>query len=61
MPANDRTSNWAYLGMAALAWNLKAWFALLMPARECGFQPLKLESWGGQEPDPSSLIRPSSI
>jgi hypothetical protein len=32
MPVNDLVSNWAYLVMAALAWNLKAWLALLLPA-----------------------------
>jgi hypothetical protein len=25
------TRNWAYMVMAALGWNLKAWFALLLP------------------------------
>ena len=24
-------SNWAYMVMTALAWNLKAWWALLLP------------------------------
>lgn len=43
MPVNDRTSNWAYLVMAALAWNLKAWFALLVPHRERGLELLKME------------------
>jgi hypothetical protein len=28
---DNLTSNWAYMVMAALAWNLKAWFALLIP------------------------------
>ena len=31
MPADNLLSNWAYMVMAALAWTLKAWFALLMP------------------------------
>ncbi len=26
----DLVSNWAYMVMAALAWNLKSWFALMM-------------------------------
>jgi hypothetical protein len=29
MPVNDLVSNWAYMVMAALAWSLKAWFALI--------------------------------
>jgi hypothetical protein len=31
MPVDDLLSNWAYLVMAALAWSLKAWSALLLP------------------------------
>lgn len=31
MPVDDLNSNWAYMVMAALAWSLKAWFALLTP------------------------------
>jgi len=30
-PLNTLAANWAYMVMAALAWNLKAWFALLLP------------------------------
>jgi uncharacterized cysteine cluster protein YcgN (CxxCxxCC family) len=33
-PVDSLLSNWAYMVMASLAWNLKAWFALLMPV--CG-------------------------
>ncbi len=29
--SDNLTSNWAYMVMTALAWNLKAWFALLIP------------------------------
>lgn len=29
MPVNDLNANWAYMVMASLAWNLKAWFALI--------------------------------
>jgi hypothetical protein len=43
MPVNDLESNWAYMVMAALGWNLKAWFALLMPERERGLELLKME------------------
>ena len=31
MPVDNLVSNWAYMVMAALAWNLKAWYALLLP------------------------------
>jgi hypothetical protein len=30
-PVNTLDANWAYMVMAALAWNLKAWAALLLP------------------------------
>ncbi len=30
-PVDDLTSNWAYMVMTALAWDLKAWWALLLP------------------------------
>jgi hypothetical protein len=30
-PLDNLESNWAYMLMTALAWNLKAWFALMLP------------------------------
>ena len=30
LPMYDLVSNWAYMVMAALAWNLKSWFAMMM-------------------------------
>jgi Transposase DDE domain group 1 len=30
-PVDTLTSNWAYMVMTALAWNLKAWWALMLP------------------------------
>ncbi len=32
-PLDNLTSNWAYMVIASLAWNLKAWAALLVPTR----------------------------
>ena len=43
IPVNDLNSNWAYMVMAALAWNLKAWFALLVPNRDNGLELLRME------------------
>ena len=43
MPVNDLNSNWAYMVMAALAWNLKAWFGLMVPNRERGLELVKME------------------
>jgi len=31
LPVDNLASNWAYMVMACLAWNLKAWYALLLP------------------------------
>ena len=43
MPVADLVSNWAYMVIAALAWNLKAWYGLLMPNRERGSEVVKME------------------
>lgn len=43
MPVDDLESNWAYMVMTALAWNLKAWFGLLMPERSRGAEVVKME------------------
>ena len=43
MPVDDLLSNWAYMVMAALAWNLKAWYGLLTPNRERGIELVKME------------------
>jgi hypothetical protein len=46
MPVDDLVSNWAYMVMAALAWNVKAWFSLLVPERENGLELLRMEFRG---------------
>ncbi len=43
LPVRDLVSNWAYMVIAALAWNLKAWFGLLMPNSSRGAQIVKME------------------
>lgn len=43
MPVNDLLSNWAYMVIAALAWNLKAWYGLLVPSRERGLELVRME------------------
>ncbi len=43
MPVNDLVSNWAYMVMAALAWNLKAWYGLLVPDRQRGLELVRME------------------
>ncbi len=36
-------SDWAYMVMAAIAWNAKAWYGLLMPERERGMELVTME------------------
>jgi hypothetical protein len=43
MPVDDLVSNGAYMVMAALAWNLKAWHGLLVPDRERGLELVRME------------------
>ena len=43
MPVDDLVSNWAYMTMASLAWNLKAWYGLLVPERERGLELVRME------------------
>lgn len=43
MPVNDLLRNWAYMVMAAITWNAKAWYGLLMPKRERGMELVKME------------------
>ena len=38
-PVNTLCANWAYMTMAALAWTLKAWCALLLPVTPRWAQP----------------------
>lgn len=43
MPVDNLLSNGAYMVMSALAWNLKAWFGLLMPHRKQGWEVVRME------------------
>jgi len=43
MPSGGLYSNGAYMVMAALAWNLKAWYGILMPDKKIGGQVLRME------------------
>ena len=42
-PVHDLVSNWAYMVIAALAWNLKAWLGLLTPNASLRHQILRME------------------
>jgi len=43
MPVDNLLSNWAYMVMASLAWNLKAWFAMMMHFSRRRVAVLKME------------------
>ena len=43
MPVVDLLSNWAYMVMTALAWNLKAWFGLLLADAQRGNEIVRME------------------
>jgi hypothetical protein len=43
MPVDDLMSNWAYMVMSSLAWNLKSWYGLLMPNRQRGLELVRME------------------
>jgi len=43
MPAGDLLANGAYVVIAALAWNLKAWYGLLTPDAAAGQQIVRME------------------
>ena len=43
MPSGDLYSNGAYMVMAALAWNLKAWYGILMPNKKTGTEVVRME------------------
>lgn len=43
LPSDTLVSNWAYLVIAAQAWNLKAWLGLVLPQRQRGWRILRME------------------
>ncbi len=43
MPVDNLVSNWAYMVMASLAWNLKAWFAMTVRAKDRRMELLRME------------------
>jgi hypothetical protein len=43
MPSDGLESNWAYMVIGSLAWNLKAWYGLLMPDKAQGRRVVRME------------------
>ena len=50
-PVNDLVSDWAYMVMASLAWNLKAWSALMVPVspRHAAQHEAEKRTWSRME------------
>ena len=42
-PSDSLISNWAYMAIASLAWDLKAWYGLLSPYRVLGNKIVRME------------------
>ncbi|QTA77924.1 Transposase family protein, DDE domain-containing [Desulfonema limicola] len=42
-PSNTFFANWAYMVIAALAWDLKSWYGLMQPYRPVGVQIIRME------------------
>ncbi len=42
-PSDTLNSNWAYMVIASLAWDLKAWYGMLLPYRPIGLQIMRME------------------
>jgi hypothetical protein len=42
-PSDSLISNWAYMVIASLAWDLKAWYGMLMPYRHLGLSIMRME------------------
>lgn len=42
-PSDALNSNWAYMVIASLAWDLKAWYGMLMPYRALGLSIIRME------------------
>jgi len=45
MPVDNLVSDWAYMVMAALAWTMKAWFAVLSKSASLSFSPCFRLAW----------------
>ena len=43
MPSDGLVSNWAYMVIASLAWDLKAWYGLLSSNKQLGGQIIRME------------------
>ncbi len=43
VPLYDLVSNWAYMVIAALAWNIKSWFALMMHRKSDRHDYIRME------------------
>ncbi len=42
-PSDPLNANWAYMVIASLAWDLKAWYGMMMPYRSLGLSIVRME------------------
>ncbi len=42
-PSDSLNANWAYMVITSLAWDLKAWYGMLMPYRALGLSIIRME------------------
>jgi hypothetical protein len=42
-PSDNLISNWAYMVIASLAWDLKAWYGMMIPYRDMGLKIIRME------------------
>lgn len=42
-PSDTLNANWAYMVIASLAWDLKAWYGMMMPYRPLGLSIIRME------------------
>jgi hypothetical protein len=42
-PSDSLNANWAYMVIASLAWDLKAWYGMMMPYRSLGLSIVRME------------------
>nr|WP_321402828.1 IS1380 family transposase [uncultured Desulfobacter sp.] len=42
-PSDSLNANWAYMVIASLAWDLKAWYGMMMPYRALGLSIVRME------------------
>jgi hypothetical protein len=61
VPLYDLVSNWAYMVIAALAWNIKSWFAMMLHRKPDRRDYIRWNSAASQPTSSSSPPRPGRV